>query len=251
MNTIFVHRDGRTEQVSSIDRSWLGPAPGAKPVYLWVDLAAPSIPESLVLTDTFAFHPLAIEETRAGRHTPRIDAYDGYLFAAMAGADADVGFFVGAHYIVSVHWHESKAVADQIDSVQHGGKQFTEGPFAMFHRLVDAAVSGFVPVVERQASCADAFEKRLFEKATADLVREIVRARAVAFDLEQRLTGQQEAVARLAGREIVGISDEMAVRFRHVRNRLAGLATEAAAISHRLGDVMTAAPGLVSRKSWM
>ena len=251
MNTIFVHREGRTEQVTSIDRSWLGAAPGTRPAYLWVDLAAPSIPESLVLSDTFGFHQLAIEEARAGRHTPRIDAYDGYLFAAIAGADADVGFFVGSHDIVSVHWEESKAVADQIDSLQHGGKQFTEGPFAVFHRVVDAIVSGFVPVVQQQASCVDAFEKRLFEKATAELVREIVRARATAFDLEQRLTGQREAVARLAGREIVAISDEMAVRFRHVRNRLAGLTGEAAAIEHRLGDLMTAASGLASKKSWM
>ena len=60
------------------------------------------------------------------------------MFAAIAGADADVGFFVGAHFIVSVHWEASKAIADLIDSVRHGGKQFAEGPFAMFHRLVDA-----------------------------------------------------------------------------------------------------------------
>jgi magnesium transporter len=251
MNTIFVHRDGRTEAVTSIDRSWLGPAPGINPVYIWVDLAAPSIPESLVLTDSFAFHPLAVEETRADRHTPRIDAYDGYLFAAVAGADADVGFFVGAHYIVSVHRHESKAVADQIDSVRHGGKQFGEGPFAMFHRIVDATVAGFSPVVQKLASCADSLEKRVFERATGDVVREIVRARAEAFDLGQRLSRQQEAAGRLAAREIVEMSDEMAIRFRHVRNQLVRLSDDAAAAGQRLGDLLSAASGQPSRKSWI
>ena len=79
MNTIFVHRDGRTEPVTSIDRSWLSPARGR--CIIWVDLAAPSIPESLVLSETFSFHHLAVEDARLTRHSPKIDAYDDYLFA--------------------------------------------------------------------------------------------------------------------------------------------------------------------------
>src|SRR5262249_14390785 len=152
MNTIFVHRDGRTEPVTSIDRSWLSPATG---VYLWVDLAAPSIPESLVLSDTFGFHRLAIEESRLAPQSPKIDAYDGYLFAAIAGADADISFFVGSHFIVSVHRQESKAVVDLMDSVRHAGRQFAEGPFAMFHRLVHATIEAFAPVLQRQAASAE------------------------------------------------------------------------------------------------
>ena len=248
MNTILVHRDGRTESATSIDRSWLSPASG---VYLWVDLAAPSIPESLVLTDSFAFHPLSVEAARAERHVPAIDAYGGYLFAAMAGPDADVGFFVGAHYIVSVHWRESKAVADQIDSLKHGGRQFAEGPFAMFHRLVDAMADGFDPVVQRQAACVDGLEQRLLGKAPADAVRDILLARREAFELGQRLAREGSAVDRLANRAIVEISDEMSMRFRDVRNHLTRLVDETEAARHRLGDLLNVAPGLAARKSWM
>ena len=86
MNTIFVHRDGRTEQVTSIDRSWLSPGAGTKAAYIWVDLNQPSIPESLVLSDTFAFHRLSIDDALLTSQTPRIEAYDGYLFAGIAGA---------------------------------------------------------------------------------------------------------------------------------------------------------------------
>ena len=248
MNTIFVHRDGRTEQVSSIDRNWLSPAAG---VYIWVDLASPSIPEQLVLTDTFSFHPLAVEAARAERQLPKIDAFSGYLFAGVPGADADISFFVGAHYIVSVHRAESKAIADQIDSVRHGGKQFTEGPFAMFHRLVHAAVEGFVPLVQKQSARADGLEQRLLEKATPDVVREILGARRELFDLRQRLSREQEAVRRLAEQAIVEISGEMSIRFRDVANHLARLAAEAGVVEHRLGDLLTAASGLGSRKSWI
>jgi magnesium transporter len=248
MNTIFVHRDGWTEPVTSIDRSWLSPASG---VYIWVDLAAPSIPESLVLSDTFAFHRLAVEESRVAPQSPKIDAYDGYLFSAVAGADADISIFVGSHFIVSVHREESKAVSDLMDSIRHGGKHFAEGPFAMFHRLVLATVEGFAPVVQQQASSVEGIEKRILGKSSTGLVEEVLHARQDVFELTQRFSREHDAVRRLAGREVVEISEEMAVRFRDVQNRLARLLDETRALEHRLGDLLIAGSSLSVRKGWM
>jgi magnesium transporter len=246
MNTIFVHRDGKTEPVTSIDRSWLSPAAGA---YIWVDLAAPSIPESLVLSETFSFHHLAVEEARLTRHSPKIDKYDNYFFAAVAGPDADAGFFVGWHYIVSVHWGESKAIADLIDSLRHRGKQFDEGPFALFHRLVDAMVDGFKPAVEKLEARAEAAEKRVLEKATVDGMRDLLTARQELFALSRRLTCQAEAIRMLEHREVATLSEEMAFRFRDVGNRLDRLCEDTATIDHRLGDLIAAAGA--ARKSWI
>jgi magnesium transporter len=247
MNTIFVHRDGRTAQVTSIDRSWLSPSSG---VYTWVDLASPSIPESLVLSDTFAFNRLAVEEAKASTHSPRIDVYGEYLFAAVAGPDADAGFFVGAHHLVSVHWAESKAVADLIDSVRHGGKQFAEGPFAMFHRLVDAMSAGFKPVVDTLAADAESVEKRLLDKATADVLRDVLRLRRETFSLKQRLARQEDSAAQLAKGGAIAMSSEMRDRFRAVDNQLVRLLDDTLAIEHRLGDALIAL-GAATKKSWM
>jgi magnesium transporter len=246
MNTIFVHRDGRTEPATSIDRSWLSPGAGA---YIWVDLAAPSIPESLVLSDTFSFHPLAVEEARCTRHSPKIDKYDSYFFAAVAGPDADTGFFVGWHYIVSVHWNESKAIADLIDSLRHRGKQLDEGPFALFHRLVDGMVDGFTPAVEKLGGRAAAAEKRVLEKATADGMRELLTTRQELFALSRRLRCQSDAIRKLERREVASYSEEMAFRFRDVGNQLDRLCDETATIDHRLGDLVAAAGA--ARRSWI
>ena len=110
MITIFVHRNGRTEQATEIDRGWLNPASG---VALWVDLAAPSIPELLILSDTFAFHPLSVEDARSAMQYPKAEAYDGYLYIILHGIDFharehsfathDVDFFLGPNYLVTVH----------------------------------------------------------------------------------------------------------------------------------------------------
>jgi len=247
MNTIFVHRDGRTEQVTSIDRNWLGPGASA---YLWVDLAGPSIPESLVLTDTFGFHRLAVEDAMAQTQSPKIEAYDGYLFAGMAGGDADVAFFVGSHYLVSVHWRDSKAIVDLMDSVRHGGKAFVDGPVAMFHRLVEGATSGLTSAMDKLTGWVNTLEKRLIAKANADLMAEILDARRDVFALAQRLSRQREAIDRLVRHEVVDVSAEMAFRFRHVRDRLIRFTDQMNALDHRLAGLLTAAAGLAGRR-WM
>ncbi len=236
MNTIFVHRDGRTEQVTSIDRSWLSPSAAA---YLWVDLSQPSIPESLVLSDTFMFHKLSVDDAMMQAQTPKIEAYEGYLFAAIAGGDADLAFFVGPHYLVTVHWRDSKAIDDLMDSIRHGGKGFVDGPVAMFHRLVDGAALGLKPALDKLTGWVNALEKRLADRPGSDFGPEVLDARRDVFALLQRINREREALDQLVRRDIVDISVEMSFRFRDVRDKLIRLSDEALALEHRLAGLLT------------
>jgi magnesium transporter len=245
MNTIFVHRDGRTEQVTSIDRSWLSPAASA---YIWVDLSQPSIAEALLLTDTFAFHRLSIDDAMAQTQTPKIEAYDGYLFAGIAGGDADLAFFVGPHYLVSVHWRDSKAIADLMDSVRHGGKAFVDGPVAMFHRLVDGAALGLKPSLDKLIAWVNDLQKRLFDRANPEFVAECLDARHDVFALLQRINREREALDRLVRRDVVDISAEMSFRFRDVRDRLIRLGDDALALEHRLAGILAVIPAFAGRR---
>jgi len=248
LNTIFVHRDGRTEQVTSIDRTWLSPSAN---VYIWVDLSQPSIAESLLLTDTFSFHRLSVDDAMAPAQTPKIEAFDGYLFAGIAGGDADIAFFVGPHFVVSVHWRDSRPIGELMDSVRHGGKAFADGPVAIFHRLVDGAAAGLRPSLDRLVGWVNALEKRLIEKANSELVADVLDARRDVFALLQRVNREREALDRLVRRDVVDISAEMSFRFRDVRDKLIRLADEALAVEHRLAGVLTAAAGLAGGRRWM
>src|SRR5438094_39469 len=138
MVTVFVHSNGKTEQAASIDRAWLNPASG---VIVWVDLAAPSIPDSLILRDTFGFHPLSVEDAMSARQYPKVEAYDGYLYIILHGIDFragaercfathDVDFFVGPHYLVTVHDGNSESINELRDHCPRNAKILGEGPVA-------------------------------------------------------------------------------------------------------------------------
>ena len=172
MITIFVHRAGKTELVQSIDRAWLKPASG---VLLWVDLAAPSIPESLILSDTFGFHPLAVEDAMSSLQYPKIEPYDGYLYLVLHDIDFrkgehgfathDVDFFLGANFLVTVHDGHSRAIDTLRDHCPRNVNMMSEGPVALFHRIVDAMIDHYRPEVEKLEATLDDLENAIFEHA--------------------------------------------------------------------------------------
>lgn len=245
--TIFVHRNGQTERATSIERLWLNPASGA---YLWVDLAAPSIPEYLILSDTFAFHPLSVEDARADRHYPKIEAYDGYLYAILHGIDFrtgatgfathDVDFFVGPNYLVTVHDGRSRSIAELHDNVARNNKIMPEGPVSLFHRVVDAMVDHYRPEVEKLEARIDNLEKAVFERPTKDIIRHILNEKREVSTLRRILTPQRDVIARLARRDFVDISTDLSFRFRDVYDHIVHLADDAAIFQDRISGILDA-----------
>ncbi len=242
-----MHRNGQTERARSIERSWLAPASGA---YLWVDLAAPSIPEQLILSDTFAFHPLSVEDARADRHYPKIEAYDGYLYAILHGIDFhggatgfathDVDFFVGPNYLVTVHDGRSRSIAELHDNVARNNKIMPEGPVALFHRIVDAMVDHYRPEVEKLEERIDDLEKSVFERPKRELIRHILNEKREVSTLRRILTPQRDVIARLARRDFVDISTDLSFRFRDVYDHIVHLTDDAAMFQDRITGILDA-----------
>jgi magnesium transporter len=243
MVTIFVYRSGRCDQVTSIDRVWLNPAAGAT---LWVDLESPSIPESLILSDTFAFHGLAVEDAMSRGQRPKVEPYDGYLFAVLGGLEAEVDFFIGPAFLVTVHGHESKAIAEFADNARHSAKPLAEGSMALFHLIVDRMVDEYRPLVARIGERVAAIEKQLFDKPSPSLVRDVLDVRSDLFDLGRVASTERDIADRLARREFVDISTEMAFRFRDVYDHLVRVTDDADALADRAAALLTAGVALAA-----
>ncbi len=248
MVTIFVYRQGHCDVVTSIDRGWISPAAG---VVLWVDLESPSIPESLILSDTFGFHPLAVEDAMSPGQPTKVEAYDGHLFAVLRGPDGEVDFFIGHTFLVTVHHHASTAVADFLDNARHSPRPLAEGPVALFHKVADALVDQYRSVVERLADRAAGVEQQVFEKPTPSTVRDVLALRREAFDVGRDAAAQRDVVGRLARREFVDISTDMAFRFRDIHDHLVRVTDDVDALRDRLAGLLTASVGLASARRWI
>ena len=247
MNTIFVHKNGQSEQATSIDRSWLAPGAG---VFVWVDLAAPSILESLVLTDTFQFHPLSVEDAMARIQFPKIEAYDGYLYVVLHGIDFhasdecfatdDVDFFLGPNYLVTVHDGHSLPINDLRAHLTRNAKILGEGPVALFHRIVDAMVDHYRPEIDKLEERLTAIENKIFAEPDPALVRAILTHRREVASLRRVVMPQRDVIGRLARREYVDISTEMSFRFRDVYDHLVRIVDDSMIFQDRVTGMLDA-----------
>jgi magnesium transporter len=247
MLTIFVHRNGKTEQVTSLDKTWLNPAANA---FVWVDLASPSIPETLILSDSFAFHPLSVEDARAEIHDPKIEAYDGYLYVILHGIDIrqgkkalfthDVDFFIGQTYLVTVHDGHSRSVTGMQENVARNSRIMAEGPVALFHRIVDAMIDHYRPEVDELEDRIDALEKSVFERPDPKLIRQILDTKRDVSRLRRIMTPQRDVIARLARRDFVDISTDLSFRFRDVYDHIVRIADDTTIFQDRISGILDA-----------
>ena len=215
-----------------------------------MDLAAPSIPEQLLLSDTFGFHPLSVEDARADLHYPKIEAYDGYLYAILHGIDFrtddrkfgthDVDFFIGPNYLVTVHDGHSRSIAELQDNVARNHKIMPEGPVALFHRIVDAMVDHYRPEVDKLEDRIDELEKAVFERPRPDLIRQILAEKREVSVLRRILTPQRDVIARLARRDFVDISTDVSFRFRDVYDHIVRLSDDAVIFQDRISGILDA-----------
>jgi len=254
MITIFVHRNGVTEQASKFDRAWLNPASG---VHVWVDLAAPTIPESLILTDTFNFHRLSVEDAMEARQYPKVEAYDGYLYVILHGihyeknhafGTHDVDFFVGPNYLLTIHDGDSTSINELREHATRNPKILSEGPVALLHRIVDAMVDSYRPEIEKLEDRLDELEKQIFDRPDPRLVRRILEAKRQVAALRRIMTPQRDVVARLARRDFVDVSTEMSFRFRDVYDHIVRVADDVMMFQDRITGMLDAHLSNVSNR---
>ena len=255
MITIFVDKNGKTEQAPKFDRAWLNPSSG---VHVWVDLAAPSIPESLILSDTFNFHKLSVEDAMSARQYPKVEAYDGYLYVILHGihypkggkafGTHDVDFFVGPNYLVTVHDGDSASINELRDHATRNPKILSEGPVSLLHRIVDAMVDSYRPEMDKLEERIDDLEKAIFDKPDPQLVRRILDQKRQVSGLRRIVTPQRDVVARLARRDFVDVSTEMSFRFRDVYDHLVRLADDVLIFQDRITGMLDAHLSNVSNR---
>jgi len=259
MINVYVHQNGATTLANRVEPQWLDPA---SPVTVWVDLSAPTGDERSVLSDTFHFHPLAVEDATSSLQYPKIETYQGYLYLVLHGIDPkpqqtqfasrDVDFFLGRNYLVTVHDGESRSIGKMRDVCGRHEHILSEGPVALLHRIVDAMVDNYRPVISEIEERIVQLEEQAFT-GHHRMARHIMKLKRELGSMRRVMVPQRDAIGRLARREFPMISDEMAYRFRDVYDQVVRLTEEAilfqdrvtgifevnlSAVSNRLNQVM-------------
>ena len=255
MINIYVHQHGETQSAPRVDPAWLEPT---SDVTLWVDISVPTPDEGRILSDTFHFHPLSVEDALSAIHHPKVELYPGYLYLILHGIDVqggkrgfatrDVDFFLGRNYLVTVHDGRSRSIARWKDICDRHEHVLGEGPAGLLHRIVDSMVENYQPEVEALEDQIDELEKSAVFGRRPNLIRQILAAKRDLASLRRVVVPQRDAVGRLGRREFPLISDEMTYRFRDVYDHFVRMSDEASMFQDRVTGILEAHLSTVSNR---
>jgi magnesium transporter len=244
MISVYVHRGGGTHCVDRVEPGWLDPSSG---VTFWVDLADPTPEEGRLLSDLFRFHPLAVEDAMSVLQFPKVEPYQNFLYLVLHGIDVtagsgsltthDIDFFLGPNYLVTVHGNRSRSIARLRGMCDKHGHILQEGAVSLLHRIIDAIVDNYRPVIEEVEDRLSKLEEQAFV-GHESMVRQLLKLRRDLSWLRRVLIPQRDAIGRLARREFAAISDEMAYRFRDVYDHVIRLTEEAILFQERITGIL-------------
>ena len=251
----FVHRDGRTNEVPDIDPAWLRPGSG---VSVWADVISPDDADGGVLRSVFGIHELAVGAALEESQHPKIEAFDGYLYAVLHGinfqAEAhvfdthDTDFFLAPSFLVTVHDGRRRSIQHVSTLCDRNDFVLGEGPVALMHRIIDTMVEHYRPEVDKLEDRLDAIEQEVVESAHDGLTGDILAIKRDIASLRRVVIPQRDVVSRLARREFPMVDQEMAYRFRDVQDQFVRMADDAMMFQDRVTGILDAHLASVSNQ---
>jgi magnesium transporter len=193
----------------------------------WLDILAPDEADYRLLQDVLHFHPLTIEDIQEPNERPKLDEYDGYLFAVVftARLAGDEVRFLEQHVyssqrmVVTVH-HEPDPELDALRDRIRQGPEVTKGnPGFLLYLVLDTLVDAMFPVLDELDESIDRFQDEVLQRPTPGVLRRIYDLKHTVIDLRRQLGAQRDLFQRLTTLAIQ-LHGDVGVYYRDVHDHI-------------------------------
>jgi len=196
---------------------------------LWVDLDnEPAEVCEPILSKTFGFHPLAVDDALEESHSPKVDDWGEYLYLVLHAVALDKGkgrldtleldLFLGKNYLVT---HRTAAIAavDRVwDDAQRSDRYLQQGTGRLLYTLADELVTDYMPVIAGMDEAIDRIEDQVFDDPAPEMLEKIFTLKRASLHLRRIIAPQREVLNKLARGDFFAIEDR--VFFRDVYDHL-------------------------------
>ena len=198
---------------------------------LWVDFCDTDQKDGEVLSTTFGFHSLAVEDcVETEIHPPKIDNYDSHIFALFHGINhiaeseivetAELALFIGANYVVSNHNFPLYSVEEVRYEVETDSRLMQNGSAFLAHTLVDALVDNIRPTVERMSDIAAIVEEDALSEPRQHTLEAILRLKRSVRRIHRTIVPERDLLNRISRGEYAIIEQGARLYFRDVYDHL-------------------------------
>jgi len=177
---------------------------------IWVDLQQPDENELLWLSDTFHFHPLAMDDVRKHQQRAKIDRYEGYYFFvahsiaydkdSLAVESNEIDLFIGQDYLVSIQETPFVSIAEVHRRLDDAHLTVESTPF-LAYLIIDAVVDYYFPIIDDMGDLIDELDAVIIERPDREALQKIFRLRRGLLLTRKRIGPLRDALNELIREE--------------------------------------------------
>jgi magnesium transporter len=238
----------------------------ASDAFFWLDLdihdPGPDDDVMGLLTNTFHFHPVAVEAANRFGQRPRIDDYDDFVHVVtfgMAGDEksvAEVHCFITAKFIITLHQGNCPCLGTVCDRIgNHHSTGVAPPQVAIFYLIMDTLIDSFFPVLSDFDDSIDQLEGAILKTPTEEQLGTLFAMKQQIMTIRKVVTPQRDMISSLNNGmvEIPGMTEAGGPYFRSLYDHLirisdmvdeyrdlisAAMDTHLSMVSNRLNVVM-------------
>jgi magnesium transporter len=195
---------------------------GSTEAITWVRLLAPTDADLLWLQNTFALHPLTIEDCRDRNQRPKFEPYDGYGFLVLFTllwerdtlATTEIHCFLMPRYLITVEDRDSAAIAAVWQRMHQAPDLMQRGADFVLYAVADAVVDTFFTLVDRIEDDIDEIEECIFAPQPESVQPLIFRRRNLLIDIRRVIGPMRDVFSALLNRHLPCIQESQLLYFR-------------------------------------
>jgi magnesium transporter len=165
----------------------------------WDDLADPHDPALDRIAAERHIHPLHLEDMRERAQRTKIEEGDGYIYVVLKlpyvdeNGDLrrpDLDLVLGRDWILTLHEPECKSVDELFKPIRNAAPSLRADQ--IFHRIFDAVVDSYLPLLDHFDEEIDAIEDRVIKKATPESLSRLFSLKRNLIDMRRTLTNTRD-----------------------------------------------------------
>lgn len=190
---------------------------------IWIDIKEITKEEAEIIRTNFDLHPLTVEDLINQNIRIKVEEFPNYLFCVFYGIQKiklieliELDFVLGENFIISNHKKEITSYNELKSNKEKLENLFKKGVEFIFHKLLDAEVDNYFPVLENIDDQIESIEEEVTKKAKPELLIKILKVKRLIVIIKKSVLPQREKISFLTRNNYKFISEKSIPYFRDI-----------------------------------
>jgi magnesium transporter len=229
--------------------------------FFWLDLdlhdPGPDDDITAMLTNSFHFHPVAVEAADHFGERARIDDYDDFVHIVTFGMAADgknvaeVHCFITDKFIISLHQGDCPALATARARLgNHHSSESSAQQVVAFYLIMDNLIDSFFPVLSDFDDSIDDLEGAILKKPTEEQLGTLFEMKRQIMAIRKVITPQRDMISSLNAGMVAlpGMTEQGTAYFRSLYDHLIRIGDMVDSYRDLIGGAMDTHLSMVSNR---